>query len=930
MIGEGQIPYPGDALIGKGDDLKKISPNARTDKACQEEDWVGRVSMIGENSKGIQIGTSGTTGKMPNGKYDMPSTLEDSKDFPLTNFGEINYCCSDSESDTSCKARQTVCLEDGLANEDLTVDEEKSASRPPLKYPNRFQSYFLPPGFHNWSDVWKYLRYLLFLSRCRGQGKDSNLVFTPSSPTNQSSLPSASPRNDGSYPQLKIRAQEIPLTPPERELLRCAGLDTYLMIRFARFGFDVTFYPFAVACVTVFPVYISSSRDSWKNEGFFSLTINRVDENDSIMWVVVVFTVLLYLFVLRRLWMEWEVVIKLRHHFLENGDENFHKSSTYLKKFRNTCIVECVPKRHRSDRSLQIIFEKLFPGQIKNAEMVIHTSTLDKILDKRRKFLDKYESVVARYEYEKWKYEQGSTRCYVATSEPIEPQVRTSGSCFKGTNESAIKHYKTMFDQLKVSAHEEYDKIVEKRMQVKNARSLSNSLGNGGDRDNFDMYFLFLPSLVQEALGLNIPEFFCGTGFVEFKSLSAKQSAVQCNLSGEPNWMITRDAPDPRDILWSNICTEHTKIETRKIVTQFFLVIGILVWGTFVTIVTNAANKSIDNIRKADPFQDVNESNSNLVVVLRGYIPPLIVSLILLWLPQVFFILAVRVIRFKSLSQVDEFVMKWNTGYRLANIFFIFFSISLIDAFRCFKDDPELFIQLVAEGILRQSTFLINLVLISTGQETMLQLLQWRSLIKQALYRPLVNLNKRSRRYLDRLNEAPDFEKAFIFGFFAPTLSYGLMVAMMYSYMAPLVLGVCSFFFWVASKVHTHNALYVYVQPFEGGGKIFYYWNRIVFTTLYSSIIIFSGVLALKKFPQMSVSFLIIMILVTVVVDKSIQNTFVSHSLNLPMTIARINDEEEAALIQKSETKSDGGENFIYRHPMLNQANWDKRPFWWG
>ncbi len=144
--------------------------------------------------------------------------------------------------------------------------------------------------------------------------------------------------------------------------------------------------------------------------------------------------------------------------------------------------------------------------------------------------------------------------------------------------------------------------------------------------------------------------------------------------------------------------------------------------------------------------------------------------------------------------------MKWNTGYRLANIFFIFFSISLIDAFRCFKvrrqfltilkscnrdvhfffmfcsvsaqDDPELFIKLVAEGILRQSTFLVNLVLISTGQETMLQLLQWRSLIKQALYRPLVNLNKRSRRYLDRLNEAPDFEKAFIFGVYENVLFF--------------------------------------------------------------------------------------------------------------------------------------------------------------
>ena len=108
--------------------------------------------------------------------------------------------------------------------------------------------------------------------------------------------------------------------------------------------------------------------------------------------------------------------------------------------------------------------------------------------------------------------------------------------------------------------------------------------------------------------------------------------------------------------------------------------------------------------------------------------------------------------------------MKWNTGYRLANVFFIFFSISLVDAIRCFKDDPENFIQRVSEGILRQSAFLMNLVMISTGQETMLQLLQWRSLLKQAIFRPLINLNKKSRRYLDRLNEAPEMEKAFIFG----------------------------------------------------------------------------------------------------------------------------------------------------------------------
>lgn len=54
-------------------------------------------------------------------------------------------------------------------------------------------------------------------------------------------------------------------------------------------------------------------------------------------------------------------------------------------------------------------------------------------------------------------------------------------------------------------------------------------------------------------------------------------------------------------------------------------------------------------------------------------------------------------------------------------------------------------------------------------------------------------------------------------GFFAPVLSYGLMIAMVFAFMAPIMLGVCSVFFWTATKVHMHNALFVYCQRCEGG-----------------------------------------------------------------------------------------------------------------
>jgi hypothetical protein len=187
-------------------------------------------------------------------------------------------------------------------------------------------------------------------------------------------------------------------------------------------------------------------------------------------------------------------------------------------------------------------------------------------------------------------------------------------------------------------------------------------------------------------------------------------SAVQCNLSGEPYWMITSDAPDPRDILWSNMCSDYKGIQKRRAIVQFLLVIAILTWGAFVSLVTNAANASFDNISKTDPFHNTNQ-DSALTAVLRAYVPALIISLILLWMPTFLFFFAMRVIKYKSFSEVwffvsfhcrtlsmrshlvcvcfpqrqcDEFVIKWSTAFRLTNIFFIFFSISLIQGkFHC-------------------------------------------------------------------------------------------------------------------------------------------------------------------------------------------------------------------------------------------------------
>lgn len=54
--------------------------------------------------------------------------------------------------------------------------------------------------------------------------------------------------------------------------------------------------------------------------------------------------------------------------------------------------------------------------------------------------------------------------------------------------------------------------------------------------------------------------------------------------------MITSNAPDPRDIIWANMCMESDTIELRENLTQFVLLTGLACWGYVVTLITSLSN----------------------------------------------------------------------------------------------------------------------------------------------------------------------------------------------------------------------------------------------------------------------------------------------------------------------------------------------------
>jgi len=80
--------------------------------------------------------------------------------------------------------------------------------------------------------------------------------------------------------------EKRPLMQSDVELLRCIGLDTFVMIRFLRFCFDVTFYPFLISLMILIPTYYNNDyngiefedglRIETQTDGYFRFTMNRL------------------------------------------------------------------------------------------------------------------------------------------------------------------------------------------------------------------------------------------------------------------------------------------------------------------------------------------------------------------------------------------------------------------------------------------------------------------------------------------------------------------------------------------------------------------------------------------------------------------------------------------------------------------------------
>ena len=126
--------------------------------------------------------------------------------------------------------------------------------------------------------------------------------------------------------------------------------------------------------------------------------------------------------------------------------------------------------------------------------------------------------------------------------------------------------------------------------------------------------------------------------------------ALQCNITGTNGFMVLTSAPDPRDILWDNATVEKQTIIVKNAQCGLLLFTGTLFWFAVVGFVTSLSN--IDQYREKEilPAWMFPAEDSILYELIEGFVPVVLLELLMLIVPFTLRIVAERFIRFKTHS----------------------------------------------------------------------------------------------------------------------------------------------------------------------------------------------------------------------------------------------------------------------------------------
>ncbi|KAF7313319.1 hypothetical protein HMN09_00487400 [Mycena chlorophos] len=363
------------------------------------------------------------------------------------------------------------------------------------------------------------------------------------------------------------------------------------------------------------------------------------------------------------------------------------------------------------------------------------------------------------------------------------------------------------------------------------------------------------------------------TAFVTFEKMSSAQVACQVAHAPIPLQCKTYPAPEPRDIVWSNMTPSQLNIQTRDVLVFCMIAILFLFW--LIPITTLAGLLSYTEIQKTLPWlARLIDSNDKIRAIVQNSLPSVAMISLNAMLP---FLLEALTYQqgYRARSWVEYSLLKKYFLFLLINVVFIFLLAStylelLYELANFPAKIPEKLAKALQAGKARN--FFLSYVILQALGIMPLQLLN----LGVTLPRFFQLFVTRTPRDFAELNAPPMIN----YGIVYPQSILMFVITMLYSVTQPLILIFGAIYFGNAYVVYKYKLLFVFYKPYESQGQA---WP-ITFVRLIWGVIIFllfmTGFFILQNtYASSGLSYVLTIMLVPLIMGTVLWSWYVYRTL---------------------------------------------------
>uniref|UniRef100_A0A7R9YFB8 CSC1/OSCA1-like 7TM region domain-containing protein n=1 Tax=Pinguiococcus pyrenoidosus TaxID=172671 RepID=A0A7R9YFB8_9STRA len=285
--------------------------------------------------------------------------------------------------------------------------------------------------------------------------------------------------------------------------------------------------------------------------------------------------------------------------------------------------------------------------------------------------------------------------------------------------------------------------------------------------------------------------------------------------------LIVQNAPEPRDVLWSNVCINTETARARQFVADCVFIFGAMSLSIPMAAFANAG--AVLQALNIDPNCST-EVNAFFYVLLFENLPSTLFVLVLALSPYVFEFSATYFEGLKSIVLVQQKVFTRYFWYQLAYIYVSVISGAIITVVFELLRNPAHVMNILGSSLPTASVFSLKLLFFNMFIVPAFEISRFLAILEYVCVRLYYGFS-RGKQAMRRWEGRPNY---LYYGYAFASVFISQIIVYAFQIISPLLSVVGFFTFLVTYVVYKHQLLYTYVPLSEGGGV--YFWDALKFT----------------------------------------------------------------------------------------------------